>query len=286
MVSLTVSCVVDARAVVGEGPIWDVAQQVLWWTDIKGRIVHRFDPATGADRAFGMPIRVGCMALRRNGGFVLAAEHGFWFWWPQEDRLEHIVDVEAGRPDNRMNDGACDRQGRFVVSSMNLAPDKQPSAACWRLDTSLRVVQLAEGLTIGNGIAFSPAGDRFYLADTQARRVWQHRYSADGELGERMDFLDTAGLAGKPDGATVDAEGFYWLAGVYGGQLYRIAPDGRIDRSIDLPISTPTCARFGGKDMADLYVTSMGESLPGPAGGLFVVRGLGVRGLPEPLFGG
>jgi len=286
MVSPTISCVVDARALGGEGPIWDVAQQVVWWTDIKGRTMHRFDPVTGADKAFPMPIRVGCMALRSTGGFVLAAEHGFWFWWPEADRLEHIVDVEADRPDNRMNDGACDRQGRFVVCSMNLQPDRATTAACWRLDAELGVVRLADGLRVGNGIAFSPAGDRFYLADTMAGKVWQHTYAAGAAPGSRSDYVNTAALAGKPDGATVDAQGYYWMAGVYGAQVYRFAPDGRLDRTLDLPIPTPTCPRFGGPDMDELYVTSMGENLPGPAGGLFVVKGLGVQGLPEPLFAG
>ena len=117
---MRIECVVDAHAQVGEGPVWDAQEQVLWWTDINGRAMHRFDPATGMDTVHEMPFRVGCFALRASGGFVLAAEHGFWFWEPGR-APEHILDVEGDRQNNRMNDGGCDRQGRFVVaSSMNL----------------------------------------------------------------------------------------------------------------------------------------------------------------------
>ena len=283
--SVSLELVVNARATVGEGPLWEVERGVLWWTDIKGRVVHRYDPRRGEDVPFPMPLRVGTMALRRDGGFVLAAEHGFWFWNPDTGTLDHVLDVEADRPDNRMNDGGCDRQGRFVVASMNLAAEKAPTAACWRLDASLRAERLADGLTVGNGIAFSPAGDRFYLSDTLARVVRAHSYGG-ADIGPPEPFGDLATLPGMPDGGTVDEEGFYWTAGVYGGQLYRFAPDGRLDRVVDVPVVTPTCPCFGGPDLADLYVTSMGENRDAPCGGLFVVRNLGVRGLPEPRFAG
>lgn len=286
MVAPTITCVAQTRAAVGEGPIWDPRDEALWWTDIKGRTVHRFDPRTGQDRAFAMPIRVGSLALRRSGGFVLAAEHGFWAWSPEGGPPEHIIDVEADRADNRMNDGGCDRQGRFVAASMSLAPDRPATAACWRLDASLNAVKLADGLRVGNGIAFSPGGDRFYLADTLQGQVWCHDYGADGSLGSGRSFLDARGLAGKPDGATVDSDGCYWLAGVYGGQIYRVAPSGELNRTIDLPLATPTCLRFGGRHMDELYVTSLGEGLPAPAGGLFRLEGLGATGLAETPFRG
>lgn len=286
MVALTITCVAETRAAVGEGPVWDPRDEALWWTDIKGRTVHRFDPRTGRDRSFAMPIRVGSLALRQSGGFILAAEHGFWGWSPEGGPAELIVDVEADRPDNRMNDGGCDRQGRFVAASMSLAPDRPATGACWRLDASLNAVKLVGDLRVGNGIAFSPCGDRFYLADTLEGRVWCHDYGADGTVGVARTFLDTRSLAGKPDGATVDAERHYWLAGVYGAQLYRVAPDGRLDRTIDLPFATPTCPRFGGRHLDELYVTSLGESLPAPAGGLFRIQGLSVAGIAETPFPG
>ncbi len=223
MMSVRITCVVDAQAEVGEGPLWDPVEGVLWWTDIRGKRVHRYDPRTGHDEVFPLPIRVGCLALRESGGFVRAAEHGFWSWRPDTGALEHVLDVEADRPHNRMNDGACDRQGRLVAASMNTEIQLRPTVACWRLDADLKAERLADDLLVGNGIAFSPAGDRFHLADTGADRVWVHDYDgATGAVGAPRVFIDTTGLAGRPDGAVFDTEGGYWLASVTGSQLYRV----------------------------------------------------------------
>lgn len=282
-----VTCLVDAKDQLGEGVVWDDALNVLWWTDINGRRLHRLDPASGRETIFPFDMRIGCFALRQRGGLILSAEHGFWFWDPATGKLDHLFDVEADRPDNRMNDGGCDRQGRLLASSMSLLSPRQPTGACWRLDADLRVERVADGLHCGNGIAFSPAGDRFYLADTDALRVWSHDYDpATAAIGARRPFVDATGLAGRPDGATVDAEGGYWLAGVRGGHVYRFAPDGRLDRTIDVPVSLPTRPMFGGPALDRLYVTSIrvdGEPL---SGGLFVIEDLGAVGLPEPRFAG
>jgi sugar lactone lactonase YvrE len=284
---MKVTCLVDAKAQVGEGAVWDGVAQVLWWTDINGRAMHRYDPATGEDRAFDLGMRVGCFALRERGGFIVAAEHGFWMWDPEASRLEHLLDVEQDRPDNRMNDGACDRQGRFFASSMNLATPRKATGACWRLSPDYTVELVADGLHIGNGIAFAPAGDQFFLADTTQEQVWIHRYNGQtGHIGTRSNFADLADMDGLPDGATVDFDGFYWLAAVRGGRLYRFAPNGRLDRTIDLPISSPTRPMFGGADLDRLFVTSIrvdGEAL---SGGLFVIDGIGCRGVAEPRFAG
>lgn len=289
MVTMKIECVVDARAQVGEGPVWETAEQVLWWTDINGRTVHRFDPKTGKDTVHDMPFRVGCLALRERGGFILAAEHGFWFWQPGK-APEHILDVEADRPKNRMNDGGCDRQGRLIASSMNLDGQKEATGACWRLNADLSTEKLADGLFIGNGVAFSPAGDRFYLADTTVEKVWVHDYEpATGKVGERRDFATTQALAGKPDGATVDTDGGYWLAGVTGWRIYRFLASGELDRIVDFPSGKPTRPMFGGPNLDEIYVTSIGSN-PAPgdtqAGGLFRITGAGFRGLPEPRFAG
>ncbi len=287
MVAPRITCLVDAMAQVGEGPVWDPVDEVLWWTDINGRRMHRFDPRTGRDEAFELGIRVGCFALRAAGGMILAAEHGFWSWTPGGGVPKHLLDVEADRAENRMNDGGCDRVGNLFASSMNLGNPRRAEAACWRLTPDLRVERVVDGVVIGNGIAFSPDGKIFYFADTPTNKVMAHEYdAARGAIGRRREFADTTALAGLPDGATVDAEGGYWLAGVTGGQLYRFTPEGRLDRSIDLPISRPTRPMFGGKALDRIYLTSIhveGEPL---SGGLFVLEDFGVRGLEEPRFAG
>jgi sugar lactone lactonase YvrE len=291
---MEITCVVDNKAKLGEGPVWDEQDQVLWWTDIKGKCMHCFKPATGTNLEYQLPVRVGCFALRENGGFLLAAEHGFYTWEPETNILKHIFDVEADREDNRMNDGGCDRQGRLLASSMSLADPRQPTGACWRVKTDMTCERIHDGLHVGNGIAFSPDGTTMYLADTPVNKVWAYPYDTDtGKLGEKRLFVDTENLAGKPDGATVDADGCYWLAGVAGWQLYRFTSEGKLDRTIDVPVEKPTCPMFGGKDLDDIYLTSIREGvLPEileqspQSGGLFVIKGAGFKGLPEPRFKG
>jgi len=292
MSSLEIKCVVDVKDKCGEGPIWDDCEQVLWWTDINGCRMHRFDPLSGSHTTYPFSMRVGCFALREKGGFLLAAEHGFYHWSPETGDPEHVFDIEADRGENRMNDGGCDRQGRMMASSMSLADPRQPTGACWRLDADMSYELLQDGLYVGNGIAFSPDGTTMYLADTPVEKVWAYPYDiATGKIGERRVFVDTTNLAGRPDGATVDADGGYWLAGVAGWQLYRFTSDGKLDLTIDLPIEKPTRPMFGGKDLDEIYLTSISTDLSPEslrrstqAGGLFVIKGTGFKGLPEPRF--
>ena len=188
-----------------------------------------------------------------------------------------------------MNDGGCDRQGRFLAASMNGEEPRRANGGCWRLNADLSVEKLDDGLSIGNGIAFSPPGDRFYLADTTAEMVWVRDYDPEtGSIGPRRDFVSLAALDGQPDGATVDAQGGYWLAAVGGARLYRFEPDGKLDITVEIPTRRPTRPMFGGADLGDLYLTSIGVNAQDDAlaGGLFRLRGHGHRGLPEPRFRG
>ena len=287
MVDVKISCLVDAQALVGEGPVWDVIEQVLWWTDIDGRALHRFDTRTGRDQIYEIGFRVGCFALRERGGLILAAEHGFWAWDPDSGPPVHLLDVESDRPNNRMNDGCCDRQGRFFASSMNLDTPRHPTGACWQLSADLSVELVEDGIVIGNGMAFSPDGDRFFLADTTVKKIWQYDYTLrSGCVGERMIYADLAAMPGSPDGATVDASGHYWLAAFRGSRINRLDSNGEIDFAIDLPVSAPTRPMFGGKDLDRLFFTSKrieGEPL---SGGLFVIDGIDCLGLPERRFAG
>ncbi len=290
---MNIECVVDARANVGEGPVWDNVAGVLWWTDIEGRRMHCFDPSSGVDREYPIAERVGSFALRDQGGFVLAIDSGFAFWSPERpDHLDHLHDPEPERTMNRFNDGACDRQGRFVASSMNLENPKQATAAIYRFDSDRRCERLLDGIHVGNGIAFSPDGGTAYAADTVAQTVWRFRYDlSTGSLADRQVFISTEQLDGMPDGATVDADGRYWLAGVFGWHLYVFSPDGRLERTIEMPVKMPSRPMFGGDDLDELYVTSIagaGDVDPEQpqAGGLFRITGLDTRGLAEPRFKG
>ena len=200
-----------------------------------------------------------------------------------------MLDVEQYRLDNRMNDGGCDRQGRLLASSMNLATPRAPTGACWRFSADQSVERVADGLHIGNGVAFSPAGDRFFLADTTEQKVWVHSYDGrTGAIGERSVFVDLAQREGLPDGATVDAEGFYWLAAVRGGCLYRFAPDGRLDRTVRFrcPYPAGRCSAGGSRPpVRDVYPRGRGgtvrRSLRGGRPGLQWAAGAALRRLTD-----
>ncbi|MCY3879303.1 MAG: SMP-30/gluconolactonase/LRE family protein [Rhodobacteraceae bacterium] len=291
---VAVECIVPARSRIGEGAVWDERSNLLWWVDIPAGIIYRFDISTGRNTGveFGEP--VGCLALRRQGGLVLAAKSGFWFFDPETGAREHITDPEAHLPDNRFNDGATDSQGRFWAGTMKDGKPAEPRGAFYRLDENLRVTCWRSGYFTTNGMAFSPDGRRLYHSDSNAgvRTIWCSEYDPEsGTPGEPEVFFDTNPVAGRPDGGTVDAEGCYWQAGVGGWQLYRLSTAGELLQTIDMPVEKPTKPMFGGPGLDILFVTSIGEGLSAgterrqpDAGGLFAVTGLGIKGLPQTRF--
>ena len=292
---ITVDCVLDAKALVGEGTMWDELEARLWWVDIESRQLHRFDPATCDNESWTMPSRIGCFVFREKGGLVVALEDGFAFFDPATGTLEPIADPEADKPHNRFNDGTPDPAGRFMAGTMPMG-ERLPVASIWRLDSDLRIDKLVDGLKVSNGMAFSPDGRVFYWSDSDpsVQTIWQASYDADsGAMGERRILATTNDLAGRPDGGTIDADGGYWMAGVGGWQLVRFTPDGKVDRIIDFPAEKPSKIAFGGKDLDTLYVTTIGSGpTPGTearqpqAGGLFALHVPGIKGLPVWRFSG
>jgi sugar lactone lactonase YvrE len=287
--------VVDAHAVTGEGPVWCEREQVLWWVDIDGCRVHRFDPATGDDKVWTLDQEIGCLALREQGGLALAMKSGFALFDPATGALTPLAQPEAGIPENRFNDGACDTRGRFWAGTMRMHKfGIQPTGAVYRLDPDGTCTKKMDGFWTINGMAFSPDGTRFYFSDSTAkvRTIWVADYDPDtGEMGPRRVFYDTKDLAGRPDGGCVDAEGYYWMSGITGGELVRFTPEGRVDRIVPMPVKRVTKLAFGGADLSTGFVTSLGgnnwqEAGDAPAsGGLFAVP-LGIKGLKTNRYGG
>jgi sugar lactone lactonase YvrE len=277
----------------GEGPLWDVNEQRLYWIDSHGGEIHRADARGEDHRTWALPEHIGSMCLREGGGAVVSLRNGFHFFDFGGGELTLIADPERDIRRTRMNDGKVDRQGRFLAGSMDYE-EREPLAGLYRLDPDRTVTQLETGIIVSNGPCWSPDGGTFYFADSWARRIWAYKYdTATGSLLSRRVFADFEGhLRGYPDGATVDAEGYVWSAEVYGGRLVRFAPDGTIDRLLGMLVDSITSMSFGGADLDILYVTSMARPFRGQrrqereAGGLFAVHGLGVRGLPEPRFRG
>jgi sugar lactone lactonase YvrE len=289
-----VECALPARALLGECPLWSATDARLYWIDIVGRTVHAFDPATGVDEQRSVPGRPGSIALTNVPGRLLVAiEAGLGFLNWATGAFEPWVSLEPDGTGNRLNDGRCDPAGRFWVGSMfDPASDGRATGRLHRVEPDGAVATIRTGIGVANGLAFSPDGTTMYFADTHRRTVWAYDYDASaGDATNERVFFAFDGLPGSPDGACVDAEGGYWIAGVYGWTLLRVTPDGVLERQIEMPVEKPTMPAFGGPDLATLFVTSIGEGgsrplAPGQpdAGGLFAIQP-GVRGLAEPRFG-
>jgi sugar lactone lactonase YvrE len=286
-----VSRAVAASNRLGEVPVWDVAEAALYWVDIEGRLLQRFHPATGDVRTWPLPERIGSFALRESGGFVVAFASGFAFM-AEDGRIDWIARPEADRPGNRFNDGKCDRQGRFWAGTMDDSLAAR-TGALYRLDPDLSVTTLETGIGISNSLAWSPDDRTFYFADTLDREIRAYDYdAASGSIANRRVFTAMAGRPGAPDGSTVDAEGYLWNAEWDGWAVVRYAPDGSVDRVVDLPVQKPTSCIFGGPDLSTLYVTtaiwdlSPADLERQPWAGSLLAVDAGVQGLPETRFAG
>jgi sugar lactone lactonase YvrE len=232
-------CVLPARALLGEGP-WDPEDRLLYWVDIRGCSVHRFDPATGHDTRWPTPETVGCLVRRAAGGLVVALRSGFHSLDLDTGAIQPIARPELDRPENRFNDGKPDRRGRFWAGSMH-DPETAPTGALYRLDPDGSCRRMVDGIVISNSLCWSPDGRTMYHADTMRRTVWAWDSDPDhGEIANRRVFLQLSGDEGAPDGATVDSEGFVWLAHWDGWQLTRHDPAGRTARGAPAG-QRPTC---------------------------------------------
>ena len=285
-------CVLDIRASLGECPVWSIEEQVLYWVDINAPSLNRFDPATGENVAMPMPESIGCFALRAGGGFVVALRDGFWLASADGELTRKVGNAPYDPAQHRFNDGRCDARGRLFAGYMNEARDAS-SAALIRLDPDFTQTQVISGMTISNGLAWSPDGRTMYHADTPTQAVNAYDYDAASAIPSNPRIFARFTAEGdRPDGAAVDREGCYWSALYRGGKVVRIAPDGRTLATYAVPAMCPTMCAFGGRDLATLYVTSARQQrgadellrLP-QSGGIFAME-VDVRGLPEPKFAG
>ena len=292
---MRIDVLVDVKTTLGEGPLWDVEQQRLYWIDsFDGRVFRA--TADGRElRAWDVPQKIGSMALRKDGrGAVVSLQRGFHLLDFRTGDVDPVHDPEPNLPHNRINDGKVDKRGRFVAGSMDTM-EEGANGALYSLSTDFKVSVLDRDIICSNGPCWSPDGTLFYFADTWSGEIWAYDYDLEtGAVSNRRTFatVDTS-RGGAADGSTVDVEGFLWNAQVYDGKLIRYAPDGSVDRTIEMPVKKVTSVMFGGPNLDILFVTSMAKPplprFPGDGvlrGSLFAIYDLGIQGVPEPRFGG
>lgn len=278
---------VDTDDILGEGPVWSVAEQALYWVDIDRPALHRWQPATEGHMTWALPSQIGCFALKEGGGAIVALRDGLYHFDLETHALENICRPEATL-NTRFNDGKCDRHGRFWAGTMDIA-FAEPIGALYRYDGQCR--KMRAKVSCSNGLGWSPDNRTMYYTDSPTKKIVAYDFDlAGGEISNERTFAQIE--EGFPDGLTVDAEGYVWSAHWNGWQITRYAPDGSVDQAIPLPVQRPTSCTFGGPNMDRLFITTAtvglsSESLAEqPLAGKVLVWDTAVTGIPEPLFKG
>ncbi|WP_080796411.1 SMP-30/gluconolactonase/LRE family protein [Corynebacterium pacaense] len=289
-----IDVLLDIKTTLGEGPVWDAPSQRLHWIDSTDGRIFRATPGGTELRAWEVGEPIGSMALYQDGSAFLAAlKSGLYRIDIETGEKTLLAETGENKTRTRLNDGKVDRQGRFVVGSMDML-EEDPLGHLYSYTEAGGLSILDEDIICSNGPCFSPDGTLLYFCDTWTGEIWKYDYDpTTGSASNRSVFaeVDTS-QGGAADGATVDSEGFLWQALVYSGKIVRYAPDGAIDRTIDMPVLKTTSLAFGGPNLDILYATSMAKP-PLPRfpedgqlrGALFAITGTGVTGIAEPRFG-
>ncbi|MCO4881482.1 SMP-30/gluconolactonase/LRE family protein [Paraburkholderia caribensis] len=285
----TLECVLPAAAALGECPRWDERRAKLWWVDINAPALNSFDPKTGENSAIPMPENIGCFSLTEDDGFIAGMRTGIFLLDAKGQVVRKLCANAENPATSRFNDGRCDARGRFWLGTLD-EPKAGDSAALYRYANGA-LTKMDAGLLTSNGMAFSPDYRWCYHSDTPRFTIYRHPYDIDsGEVGPREDwvkFQPTPTDRGRPDGASVDSEGYYWSALYEGGRVVRISPEGKVVEEHPLPARCPTMCAFGGDDLRTLYVTTARQGRPAEeieqypqSGGVFAMR-VSVPGLIE-----
>jgi sugar lactone lactonase YvrE len=291
MTTLAIKSAINTSDQLGETPLWCDRTQKLWWLDIERPKLQSLDPLTDAYQAFPFDcVFAGSLALCATGGLLIALDNNLHRFTPETGELKLFAEVEPATPKTRLNDGRTDRQGRFWVGTVD-NNFKEPLGSLYRIDPSGKVTRFMEGIICSNTLAFSPDGRTMYFSDTRGYVTWAFDLDIkNGDVSNRRIFADYRADNSRPDGACVDAEGFLWNAIFGGHRIIRYAPDGRIDRVIELPVSNPTCLCFGGRDFATLYVTTATKMIAPDVlakethAGAVLALDVGIRGIAESRF--
>jgi len=279
------------RCSVGEGPVWDEAEQALYYIDILEKRVMRWDPVSGDHRHWIVPEMIGSMALRERGGAIVALPDGLHALDLDSCEVTPFAVFQPPDPAIQLADGKVDRAGRFVFGTSHRRA-KEPIGGLWSLGIDGEIAQLDEGMILGNGPCFSPDDSTLYHADSMRQTIFAYDYDlVSGLACNRRVFFDSTAYGPIPDGATVDAAGDLWVAICEGGVVLRLSPDGKVKLAIDMPTRLPASCMFFGSELDRLFVPSIDPSFLGrePAeadGWCYVIDGLGVRARAEPRYRG
>lgn len=283
----------DHRAKLGESPVWSQRDSALYWVDVDGQSIQRLEWSTRRFESWSMPGRPSCVAItERPGVFVVGMGAGLVEYHSATEEWHELVALES-TAGVRMNDGRPDPTGRMWIGSMDERTDSEPGFPAGHLfvvDHDGSPLTFMDHVATSNGLAFAPDGRTMYWTDTHEQVIWAFDYDLDiGAPTNKRALFDFNPMTGKPDGACVDQDGCYWVACVYGWSVVRITPDGRLDRTIELPVEKPSMPAFAGPDLDTLVVTSISSggrrpAAPGqPDAGAALMIDPGVRGLPEPM---
>jgi sugar lactone lactonase YvrE len=301
VVDAKVERVGDFKARLGEGVIWSETMSAVLWVDVSGQKVLRTDPSTGVTEAWSMSEVTPSVIPCADGAMLVGQKQGMVRFDPTTGLIEPFVAIEADDPTTRTNDAACDLEGRLLVGTMRLPEyGLEPVGSLYQLtgDGTTRIVD--SNLIVLNGVAFDPACTTLYWSDTfpPRRQIWRAPYDCTtGRLGEKEAFAQLEEYMGRPDGGTVDAEGCYWVAAVWGWQLLRFTPAGKLDLVVRIPVQRPTKLAFGGPDYKTMFVTSFSEGPPEdmariqplaavaqPLAGFLLAVDVGIQGFPSAPF--
>ena len=274
----------------GEGVIWDAAGAAVWWTDIQGSTLYRYSPQDKKLEQWATPERLGSFALVANSDKLICGfASGFAYFNPVKGAIQWLSKIEQDNPGTRLNDGRADRQGRFWAGSM-VEVGEQGAGALYLIDHKLRVSSQISGLTISNGLCWSPDGKLMYHTDTPSRSIYRYDFDTVSGAISNQSLLVRTEKGCFPDGATVDAQGYIWSAQWGASRVVRYNPEGETDFILPLPVSQPTCVAFGGSDLNRLFVTSAYEGLDAEAratqpeaGNLFIFE-TDIKGIADPQF--
>lgn len=264
-----VELVLDAKAALAECPLWSTAEQKLYWVDISGRTINRFDPVTASNEHWDMPCEPGCIALAASGGLVAALRDGFYRFHAEPFSLEKIADAPYDTSSMRFNDGRCDAAGRFWAGAM-FEPRTQESAAVYCLEHGGSRLGWGPdqryGVKVSNGMAFGADGRSVYQSDTPNHTIYRFEFDAvSGSVGKRTEFArrpenrTSPEYQGRPDGAAIDSEGNYWSAQYEGGRVLRFSPNGEVTGVVRVPSRRVTMIAFGGRDLRTMFITTARE---------------------------